>query len=54
MIVAKYIDPCTIAYECENCWTKYKKNGEPYKRAKKVICFNTFMVLETQHEVYLY
>lgn len=46
-IVAKYLKEnysrsdkkmyYTVHYECPFCWSKYKKNGEPYKTAKRVI-----------------
>ena len=36
-IIAKTIDLETFAYECPDCWTSYKKNGEPTLRAKKKI-----------------
>ena len=32
---AKSIDKRYITFECPFCWTKYKKNGEPYKTAKR-------------------
>lgn len=31
------IDSVHIEYECPVCWTSYKKNGEPTKRARRVV-----------------
>ncbi len=31
------VDHTHIYYKCPTCFTKYKKNGEPYKTAKHVI-----------------
>ena len=31
------IDNIHIYYECSYCWTKYKANGEPTKKAKRGI-----------------
>lgn len=36
-VVASMVSKTTIKYECPICYTKYKKNGEPYKRAKHKI-----------------
>ena len=36
-VVAQYLTPEHVCYECPVCRTKYKKNGEPYKSAKPVI-----------------
>ena len=36
-VVAKSVDKFYIRYECPFCYTKYKKNGEPYKTAKHEI-----------------
>tara|TARA_R110000744_G_scaffold97453_4_gene188294 strand:- start:78 stop:353 length:276 start_codon:yes stop_codon:yes gene_type:complete len=36
-IVAKWIDNVRFGYECPCCWTKRKKNGQPYKTAKPII-----------------
>lgn len=35
--VASKIDETYIYYKCPFCFTKYKKNGEPYRTAKNVI-----------------
>ena len=32
---AKSINKIQFYFECPFCWTKYKKNGEPYKNAKR-------------------
>ncbi len=34
VVEAKTIDKHHITYECPYCYTKYKKNGQPYKKAK--------------------
>lgn len=31
------IDSQVISFECPFCWTKYKKNGQPYANAKPKI-----------------
>ena len=36
-VYAKSINRTQFYFECPFCWTKYKKNGEPSKNAKKVI-----------------
>ena len=36
-VFAKSVDKVHIRFECPFCWSKYKKNGEPTKNAKKVI-----------------
>ena len=36
LIEAVRITPIHIYYDCPHCWTKYKKNGEPYKTAKRI------------------
>jgi hypothetical protein len=36
-VKAHKIDSIHIYYECPQCWTKYKKNDEPYKNAKHQI-----------------
>ena len=36
-IIAKTIDDVYFTYECTNCWTKYNKDGEPAKTAKRQI-----------------
>jgi hypothetical protein len=36
-VVAKFINKVQFGYECDYCHTKYKKNMEPYKSAKRVI-----------------
>lgn len=33
-VVADSIDKNHIKFTCPHCFSKYKKNGEPYKRAK--------------------
>jgi hypothetical protein len=33
---AQSIDKIQISFECPYCWSKYKQNGEPTKRAKKI------------------
>ena len=33
---ASAIDSKYVEFECPFCWTKYKKNGEPWKNAKRV------------------
>ena len=49
-VYAKSIDKIHIRFECPFCWTKYKKNGEPYKNAKRLIhrhgSCNTFEIRE--------
>jgi hypothetical protein len=37
IVKAHKIDNFHIYYVCNHCWTKYKKDGTPYKNAKKVI-----------------
>ena len=36
-VIADYIDDKVIRFKCPLCWTKYKKNGQPYKSAKNRI-----------------
>lgn len=36
-VYAMSIDKDEIKFECPYCWTKYKKNGEPYKTATRKI-----------------
>ena len=36
-VKAHKIDNLQIYYECRHCWTKYKKNGEPRKNAKRIM-----------------
>lgn len=36
-VKAHKIDNFQIYYQCKHCYSKYKKNGEPYKNAKKKI-----------------
>lgn len=36
-VEAKTINDKTVTFECLFCWSKYKKNGQPYKTAKRVI-----------------
>lgn len=33
---AQSIDGYHIKFECPYCWSKYKKNGEPTKNAKRI------------------
>ena len=35
--IALKITPDQVFYECNVCYERYKKNGLPYKKAKKVI-----------------
>lgn len=35
-VEADVITPEHISFECPFCWSKYKKNGEPYKTAKRL------------------
>ena len=35
-VEANVITPKQIYFECPFCWSKYKKNGEPYKKAKRL------------------
>jgi len=35
-VEANVITPKQIYFECPFCWSKYKKNGEPYKNAKRL------------------
>ena len=35
-VEAQVITPKQISFECPVCWSKYKKNGEPYKTAKRI------------------
>ena len=34
-IEATLLTPKHIYFDCPHCWSKYKKNGEPYKLAKQ-------------------
>ena len=36
IVEAIYVTRSQLAFVCPFCFTNYKKNGEPYKRAKKV------------------
>lgn len=36
-IEADVITPSEIKFKCPCCWSKYKKNGQPYKNAKRVV-----------------
>ena len=36
-IIAQSIDKIHIKFECPFCYNKYKKDGTPYKRAKRLI-----------------
>ncbi len=35
-VMAVWIDPMQFGYICPNCWTRYKKNGQPHANAKRV------------------
>tara|TARA_R110002110_G_scaffold414804_1_gene645966 strand:- start:4033 stop:4296 length:264 start_codon:yes stop_codon:yes gene_type:complete len=35
-VEASEITPNIIKFECPQCWSKYKKNGEPAMRAKRI------------------
>tara|TARA_Y100001937_G_scaffold13635_1_gene18026 strand:- start:505 stop:759 length:255 start_codon:yes stop_codon:yes gene_type:complete len=35
-VEADVVTPTQITFECPYCWSKYKKNGDPYKTAKRV------------------
>jgi hypothetical protein len=35
-VEAETISNKTFRFECPFCWSKYKKNGEPYKTAKRI------------------
>lgn len=39
-VVAKFVNKYQFGFECPFCFSNYKKNGEPYKRAKKVIHYH--------------
>jgi hypothetical protein len=36
-VYAQSIDNDCIKFECPYCWSNYKKDGEPTKRAKRII-----------------
>jgi hypothetical protein len=36
-VIALNIDKVHFYYECPRCWSKYKKNEEPYKNSKHKI-----------------
>jgi hypothetical protein len=36
IVKAHKMDNIHIYYECPYCWSKYKKNGEPTKTAKRI------------------
>jgi|TARA_R100000773_G_scaffold31701_3_gene27078 hypothetical protein len=36
-VIATKITPVSIYFECPECWSKYKRNGEPTARAKRII-----------------
>lgn len=36
IVEAKVITPTHLYFDCPLCWSRYKKNGEPYKTAKRV------------------
>lgn len=35
-VIASKITPTNIFFECPECWSRYKKNGEPTARAKRI------------------
>lgn len=37
VVIAHKIDKIHIYYECPYCWSKYKKNGQPSSKAKRII-----------------
>jgi hypothetical protein len=54
--IALKITPEQVFYECNVCYERYKKNGLPYKKAKKVIHVhgneehsNTNRIIERMH-----
>lgn len=56
IVKAHRIDNEFIYYECSYCWTNYKANGEPTKRAKRGIhkhgsrnCFENRTELRVPH-----
>jgi hypothetical protein len=36
-VQARFVNTVHIAYECPFCWTKYKENGDPASKAKRVV-----------------
>ena len=36
-VIASHISKKTIKYTCPNCYSKYKKDGKPYNKAKRLI-----------------
>ena len=36
-VIATKMDNVNFYYECPNCWSSYKKNGEPYKKATHIM-----------------
>lgn len=36
IVHAKWINKNQFGFICPHCWSKYKKNGEPYKTAKRI------------------
>ena len=35
-VYAQSINKIQFSFECPYCWSNYKKNGEPYKTAKRI------------------
>jgi len=35
VVIADTIDKIHFTFSCPNCYTKYKKNGDPYKNASR-------------------
>lgn len=40
VVNAEKVTDHSVSYTCPFCYDKYKKNGEPYKRAKKLIHYH--------------
>ena len=36
IVTAKWINKTEFGFQCPNCWSMYKKNGEPYKNSKRI------------------
>ena len=48
---ATSINKIQFYFECPYCWTKYKKNGEPCKNAKRLIhCHGSDNTFENREE----
>ncbi len=39
-VIADRISVDEVVFKCPVCWSKYKKNGQPYKNAKRVEHFH--------------